>query len=226
MPTLDELEGDKCHNCGTMLPDIRNWNQIYCTVQCQLEHRRQIGKASRAEIIASYSCINCDGPIPPDRTVAAKYCSDACSDAFFLKAAKRQRIAAKGAMSRTCRSCGKPIALHVNKQAEFCTTKCRRRFRYATERLEVLRLRDAERKMADRRCEMCGGPLGEQLRSGSRFCSDPCRRAAQRQTQFGKMKCDGCGSMFVPHKRTTRFCSKECFYRSPALFPGRRVMRS
>lgn len=74
--------GRCCDRCGAQY-DASSASQRFCCLDCNIRwHNEAKSEAKRqARADSGRSCSRCRGPIPPERTAAAKYCSRRCARA-------------------------------------------------------------------------------------------------------------------------------------------------
>lgn len=145
-------------------------------------------KSVKIGVIMSSKCKleGCNNPVPSRK---GKYCSEKCSNQFFVNQArlKKQKLRELNAVVRFCayEECGKQLPKGIHAQKRYCPdTKCS----YKQNQLEAKRKRAKDKESKQDIILICGNDkCNEQFPKMGRkkYCSDECRNA-QNQTDFNE----------------------------------------
>lgn len=82
-----------CEHCGNTVESNLNGRARFCSKECRTRWHNDQRSAARAAARPARSCERCSSPIPAERRIGAKYCTDGCKK---LARDARWRVRASG----------------------------------------------------------------------------------------------------------------------------------
>lgn len=213
----------RCEQCGCALPDKTNAARKYCSPKCRQDNVTMLERQARSEENASRQCKQCGDQMPADAVLSAIFCGRKCrrADSRKRRRARYRKMRSKDIKGRRCQICDGPIPHKKFRGAKFCSRKCEKSLDNPAQRLKV--------EYTCPHCKQGFHPITvNQVYCGHR-CAGKAAAIAGRNLpplagpprEHGN--CEVCGTLFLKKERHTKYCCRQCWFRSQHLLTAKRL---